>query len=255
MLNLLFYEITKFVLRSFLRSLLSCLPHFGNAAILVKNVLRTIRIFDFSKNSLSLTWRRFDSRRKISVKLPIGFHKFVDNTLVFSFFPSTWANIGLKCKRNSQSLGENYSFCADDIWSALKQGCKNKKKVQLPLLFFEPSNSVEDDFSGRKDHVLSQNDRFSNLKVFESEKVPSRKLWQRGENVLKIQLRAIFSTLLYLKCISPLLRRCSRSIFFLLHSTTSLQKTGWKIWGKKVSLFVDFFLIPSTQFDLWAKKL
>ena len=88
-------------------------------------------------------------------------------------------NIGLKCNHKYQSFGKKGSFCADDFWRAFQTWLQKQKNNLLPLLFFEPSNSVEDEFSGIEERIFSQNDSSSNFRVFESEKVPSRKLWQR----------------------------------------------------------------------------
>ena len=62
---------------------------------------------------------------------------------------------------------------------------QKQKKIPSTFVFFEPSNSVEDDLIGREEHNFSQNDSFSNFKVFGSEKVPSGKLWQRENTFWK----------------------------------------------------------------------
>ena len=71
-----------------------------------------------------------------------------------------------------------------------KHGYRNKKDNQLPLLFCEPSNSCKDDFLRKEERIFSQKDSSSKFNVFESEKLPSRKLWQREkkrfENLLSI---------------------------------------------------------------------
>ena len=72
LLNSSIYEITKFVSRSSLRSLLSCSPQFDNAAILVRNVLRTIRrlwllekFFEFDLKEVWLSADKFSKTTKM----------------------------------------------------------------------------------------------------------------------------------------------------------------------------------------------
>ena len=132
---------------------------------------------------------------------------------------------------------------------------QKQKNNQLPLLFWAVKVSWRCFFRKTGAYVFAKRQFFETLsfRKWKTSFSQTFTTWKR-KNVLKSLSRAIPSTFMNLKCIFSHLRRCSRSISFLLHSTACVQWTRWKIRGKEVSLFLDFFLVFSTLSELWAKN-
>ena len=131
---------------------------------------------------------------------------------------------------------------------------QKQKNNQLPLLFWAVKVSWRCFFRKTGAYVFAKRQFFETLsfRKWKTSFSQTFTTWKR-KNVLKSLFRAIPSTFMILKCIFSHLRKCSRSISFLLHSTACVQWTRWRITGKKVSLFVEFFLIFSNLSELRAK--
>ena len=134
-----------------------------------------------------------DSRRKNSVKLPKRFPQTVDKILVSQFFPSTWSNIGLNCKRESQSFGEKCSSCADDFWSVFKHGCKNKKTTRYHFCFWALKFCWSWFFRKLGAYVFAKRQFFKTLSFRKRKTSFSQTLTTWRKNVLKTHSRAITS--------------------------------------------------------------
>ena len=108
-------------------------------------------------------------------------------------------NIGLKCKRNSQSFCEKCSFCADDFWSAFKHGCKNKKITRYHGCFLSRQILLKLIFRKLGAYVSAKRQFLKPLSFRKWKNSFSQNFTTWKKNVLENLFRAIPSTLMILK--------------------------------------------------------
>ena len=221
MVILLFYEITKFVLRSFLRSLLSCFPHFGKAAVLVRNVLRTIRSLWLLKN---LSWKRLGLSAEIFSKTAkTGSTNRWEHSGVLKFFPQRERTSVWNVNAIPNLLAKNAAPVLMTFGEHSNVDSKTKNFPATTEIFWAVKFCWRWIFLEEKSVFSRKMTVFLILKFSKVKKFLLANFDKEKKNFLQIQFRAILSTLLILKYIFSLLRKYSRGISLLLHSTTSLQ--------------------------------